>query len=161
MIDPGANMAGMEDDFEDRAERQLRDLEREEAALAAQEEGVRRKRDELQQKINKLELSLDVYREVMERQNGGAEPESTFFGPEIRDGTIAEMAEAVIRREGGVARVSDVVHVLLDRGKLTRNGRRGYSTVYSILFRDPRFKRVAQGTFALAGLPSARPSAVD
>lgn len=152
------------DDFIHRAEAELGAATREENALAAQEEGVRRKRADLQQRMTELRDSIRVYRELMEL---GAEAKSPSVGmfDNIPLGSITDMAYAIIERQGAPMKVADIARTLVGAGKLKPNGTgksSNYATVFGILRRDRRFAKMGEGTFGLAGLngqtsPSAPP----
>lgn len=130
-----------------KARDQLRELRAQDDQLAATMDGLIRKREELGKRMEGLERSLTVYREVMGIED---HPQLNVLG-EIPTGTIAAMAEAVIVRSGGSARVADIATVLSDQGKLkSGSGRSGYGTVYSILSRNPRFRKASEGVFTLA-----------
>lgn len=135
-------------DFLTKARDQLRDVKSQDDQVAATMDGLARKRDELRGRIEALESSIEVYRDVMGIE-GEAKPQIGLFG-DIPTGTIAEMAEAIIVGAGGTAHVRAIVDALADRGKIKGGGRSGYSTVYSILHRSARFQKAGEGTFTLA-----------
>jgi hypothetical protein len=140
----------MAEEFVTRVRDQLRSLRVQDDQLAATEEGIQRKRAELGARIQAYERSLEVYREVMGEQNE-AKPPTSLFGEDDQKGlTIAEMAQAIIARGGGEARIADIAKELIRVGKVKDEGRTGYATVYSILNRDRRFRRVGGGVFSLA-----------
>lgn len=140
------------DEFITLAERQLADLGREDAALAAQEDGVRRKREVIQERIDALAQSVKVYRLIM---GIGIEPTPPARGmfDDIPMGSVSDMAFALIRRNEAPMKVSDIAKALQQAGKLKANAdtRSNYSNVYGVLRRDRRFTRPAQGTFGVAG----------
>lgn len=136
-------------DFLSKARNQLRELTSQVDQVAATVDGLIRKRDELKSRIETLESSIEVYRDVMGVENE-ARPQIGLFG-DIPNGTIAEMAEAVMVGAGGKAHVRAIVDALVEQGKI-KGGRSGYSTVYSILHRSARFEKAGEGTFTLARL---------
>ncbi len=141
---------GSSDEFIAKVLTQLRDLRRSDAALRAQEEGVRRRREELAGQIEVLESSLRVYRDVMELPEE-ASPERTLFG-EVALGTVADMAYEILSRHEGPMKVADLTKILEGLGKFagTAENVRTYATVYGSLSRDSRFTRTDQGEFDLS-----------
>ena len=149
------------DGFIERAEAELERLLGEDRALAAQEDGVRRKRAELGGRIELLRSSVATYRDLMDIKDETL-PSSRLFEEEVPQGTIAEMAAALIERHGGPMKVSDIVQELETRGKLKRgpggNAARGnYGTVFGTLARHRGFLKTGTGEFGLApDLPYCR-----
>lgn len=152
-----------QEDFIALAERQLADYVREDGALAAQEEGVRRKRSEIQQRIDDIRSSIRVYRDLM---GIGAEqpPQPVGLFDDIPMGTIADMAAVILKKQGQPMKVAEVARVLEATGKLKAgktSAHQNYGTVYGTLQRDRRFERLAQGRFGLAatnGVHGVHPS---
>lgn len=149
----------MQDDFIARATARVRELEKDDAALAAQEEGVRRKRLALQEEIRIAQGAIDLYGEVM---NVGTKPEATpqplFDVPQ--PGTIADMTYAILVNSQKPMTVHEIARRLTQAGKLSEEGpgdaRTNYATVFGTLRRDRRFYRPAPGRFAIH--PESGPS---
>lgn len=141
------------DDFLPRAENELKDLKLQDAQLEATAEGIRVKRMEVLQQIQGLEQSIKVYRRIMGlpgTPNRNGADAVMLFRDEIPLGTIAEMTEQVILREGGEAAVSDIARQLHEVGKLKGDVRSDYATVYGTIRRDKRFRALGGGRFTLA-----------
>jgi hypothetical protein len=142
------------DEFTTRAERELKRLAIHEAELEREAEALRLRRVDVQQRILRLNISLAMYRDVMNQQ---ATPEQTErererapLPPELRPkATIADMAASIMSAHGGTMRVRDVLTELTQAGKL-RGSHGDYGTVYGTLQRDPRFEWAAKGEFRLA-----------
>lgn len=156
-------MQDMTTDFVDEVERRLADLRREEVALAAQEEGVRRKRGEIRQRMNELEATIRVYREVMNQPAPPVTPTVGLF-ENVPMGTIGNMAFEIMQRVGQPMKVADVARALVAAGKLQSEaeGDRGnYGTVYGTLLRDRRFTKVGTGAFGLAATNGQQPIGLE
>lgn len=125
----------------------LESLNRDDAALAAQEEGVRRKRAELQQEIAKLQAFVEVYRSLT------GEPAPTL-GPATQASPAQSISNLVFRflsDRGGSAPIADIIAWLVEVGKLpAERTHNNYSVVYATLMRDKRFDRPKPGLFRLA-----------
>lgn len=147
----------MTDDFIVQVERKLTELRRDDTQLAAQEEGVRRKRNDLRGQMAELQASLRVYRDFM---GVPAEPSpATSIGlfDDVPMGTIADMASGVIRKRGEPMKVADITRALESLGKLKpedEGGRGNYGSVYGTLKRDRRFRLLEAGKFGLADMES-------
>ena len=142
------------DEFLQRADAELSELINVDLALAAQEDGVRRKRAELGERIERIRASVRTYHELMgiEQQ---AVPSSELFGGEIPQGTIADMAAKLIETRGGPMKVADIVTELEKLGKLKPggggdSGRGNYGTVFGTLDRSRRFVKTGAGEFGIA-----------
>lgn len=135
------------DDFLTLVKRRLTDLQRQDSDLAAQEEGVRRKRAVVQNEINKLQFSAETYRHLMGIADE-ATPEQGLFGPDEAAGSVAEMAADIMYRNGGQAALLEIRDELARLGKV-RPGQRGYGTVYASLSRGNRFVKVGPGVYGL------------
>src|SRR5689334_10381301 len=101
------------DAFVERAEALIEERRQLRGALEAQIRGVQRRLDDIIQDQTRLEGALRTYRELM--TTAEATPESSLFGEadgnaeaDVRMGTVAEMAAAIMRRRGGRAKVGDV-----------------------------------------------------
>ena len=140
------------DEFLRRSRASLKELTEQAKALLAQEEGVRRRREAVEDEARRLTNAISVYREVMGVRSE-AVPARALFDDVLTAGSIAEMAGEVIERMGGRAKIADIVDILTRSGKLrpeeSPTSRSRYATVYSILNRNPRFHRIGEGEFAL------------
>lgn len=142
-----------QDEFITQVERKLGELRRDDHALAAQEEGVRRRRAELRSQMNELQASIRVYREFMGMPVELAPRATTGLFDDIPMGTIADMSYAVVAKNGGPMKVADITRALEELGKLKpdSDGARGnYGSVYGTLKRDRRFRRAGTGSFGIA-----------
>ena len=136
-----------EKDFLEVAEAKLKEFVDLEKSLAAQEDGVRRRRAGIREDIELLTSSINVYRNLM-----GLPRMPVELTDDLQLGSIAAMAVDLIQRNRRPMKVVDIVEALETAGKLEkRPGRQNYSSVYSILFRDKRFAKTEQGEFGLAG----------
>ena len=145
-------------DFIQLVEAELYKLLEEDRALQAQEQGVRRKRAELGEEIQRLRGAASTYRELMGVAEE-AKPSVGLFDDLPVDGTIADMAEVLFRGRGAM-KVAEIVGILEEVGKLKRpdigeSVRGNYGTVYGTLTRDKhRFVKKEQGVFDLVGSPA-------
>ena len=140
------------DDFLERAELERSSIRKQREHLASQLDGIRRKGEELAQREQDLDRSLRVYRDVMgipERRE--AKPVGDLFG-DVPMGTIAEMAEAIIKKHGRPMKVADLTRALEEIGKLSRSAestRANYGTVYGTIRNHPSFVKTGTGEFGL------------
>ena len=144
----------MQSDFLERVRQDLGDLKRQQRELLTREVRIRQERDRLAERIEALREAARVYREVMALPEPDKEtpPESGLFD-HIPPGTIADMAEFVVRERAAPTRVADIARALESVGKLSTegddSGRGNYGTVYGTLRRDARFVKTGQGEFDL------------
>jgi hypothetical protein len=138
------------DEFMARLDQDLRDLATSETRLAAEEESIRARRNELRVRIADLTRLRDVYREYMGMQPVSQSDRGLFDTTEMpRTGTIADMAYVALKQHGGPMRVKDVQAELTRVGKL-RGAQGDYGTLFGSLARDPRFKKAGRGLFRIA-----------
>ena len=97
-------------DFIQLVEAELYKLLEEDRALQAQEQGVRRKRAELGEEIQRLRGAASTYRELMGVAEE-AKPSVGLFDDLPVDGTIADMAEVLFRGRGAM-KVAEIVGIL-------------------------------------------------
>jgi hypothetical protein len=142
-----------------RAKDKLDTLTKAEADLAAQEEGVRRRREAIRQEIAKLEAFIDVYIEISGLSSVASavrEVEKIAARPKVPE-SISNLVFGFLSEQGGAAPIADIIAHLVDVGKLppdrTHNN---YSVVYATLMRDKRFARPRPGIFVLT--PPAGPT---
>lgn len=149
--DTGAGVGVEPDDdpFIKKANDELARLFQEEAQLAEREAEVRRERAAHKLRIEALQKSLQMYREVMGLavavQSAAYDTDHGF------DSTIADRAYQLMRSRGGRMRVAEIADELAalrgDDG--TSVSKSDYATVYSSLARDARFTKAAPGEFQL------------
>ncbi len=144
------------DAFVRRVESELRDIARREAKLSEQEDSLKRQRSELRSRSVELTRTLNVYKQVMGILVGDTATQLAA-PPEMQspttEGTIADIAESVLRRHGRPMTTNEIVAELQRAGKLKGGGESGrgdYGTAYRTLLRDSRFVRVDKGVFSLA-----------
>jgi hypothetical protein len=127
-------------------------LGRDDAALAAQEEGVRRRRTEIQQEVAKLQAFVEVYRSLTGVDASPAAPPSA---PAVRVGvkpteSISNLAFGFLSERSGATKIAEIIAWLVSIGKLSaERTHNNYSVVYATLMRDKRFTRPKAGEFAL------------
>jgi hypothetical protein len=141
-----------EDPFIARATATIDKLMDEERALAAQEEGVRRRRLALQQLVADWQRSIALYSDAM-GLSGDATPGQVSAALDAPEGSVVELAERYLREHGGTAKIKDVVRWLVAVGKLSSEAEKSgqnYGAVYTAVLRHPeRFKRIGRGEFEL------------
>ena len=139
-------------DVLDRAKDKLDALTKAEADLAAQEEGVRRRREAIRQEIAKLEAFVEVYVEI-----SGLTSETSAVREVERVAARAKVPESIsnlvfrfLSEQGGAAPIADIIAHLVEVGKLPpERTHNNYSVVYATLMRDKRFARPKPGLFEL------------
>ena len=145
------------DAFVKRVESQLREIARRETKLSEQEDAIRRQRSELRSRSTELTRSLNVYRQVMEMDDSTERQETRSEDSTSAEGTIADIAERILRAQGRPMTTNEIVAELQRVGKLKGGGESGrgdYGTAYRTLLRDSRFARVDKGVFSLADDPN-------
>lgn len=144
-----ANIPPM-DSFLDRVTAEMTEVARAEAALAAQEDGIRRRRAELSERLNALATSAAMYREVMGIDKPEAPSRPLFEEGALPKGSVSEMAYAAIQKHGSPMQVADVTKALIAAQKFDGNDyRQHYATTYGILTKDKKFVKVAPGQFEI------------
>jgi hypothetical protein len=139
-------------DFVERAREEYLRLQAEERALAAQEEGVRRRRAALQSRLTSIENAVVLYQELTGQTTVMPEPDVGASNG-LRMGTIVDMAAQVIERSGGRAKMTKIVEELERAGKLKPSepgDRNNYATVYGTLRRSRRLHKADKGEWELA-----------
>jgi hypothetical protein len=137
-------------DFLEMVQERLDSLKRDDALLAAQEEGVRRKRAELGQAMEKLKVAAEAYRYLMVRQTEPAPGQLAVVSQPSQ--TLADLIAEHMAEHDGRAKVITLVHRLVEVGRLpSRSDKYGsnYGTVYTALLRDERFEKVGRGEWTL------------
>jgi len=140
------------DPFLTKARDRLATLSRDDTLLAAQEEGVRRKRAELQQAMADLRRSTDVYLELMGIGETTAPGQiAVVFDGADGQGTLSDLAFKALQAHGGRGRIVDIVGWLQEMGRLPKDPAKAqtqYSSVYTALLRDQeRVMRAGRGEF--------------
>jgi hypothetical protein len=154
----------MADDFITQVQRRVAEIGREDAQLAAQEDGVRRKRADLREQMGELQASLRVYREFMGVPADPQPPVGVGLFDDVPMGTIADMAMAVISKRGEPMKVAEITRALESLGKMKpedEGGRGNYGSVYGTLKRDRRFRLLDAGRFGLVGSTNGSASELE
>jgi len=124
----------------------LESLSRDDAALAAQEEGVQRRRAELQKEIADLESFVKLYRSLTGESVPLPDPRTPISPKE----SISNLAFRFLSDRGGGVPIADIIGWLVEIGKLPADRtHNNYSVVYATLMRDKRFERPEAGVFRL------------
>lgn len=125
------------DAFIQKANDEMARLVQRETELAVREAELRRERAALKPRIDALQKSIHMYREVMGLPGEGPTvADEAESGP---DSTIADRAYQTMRSRGGRMRVADIA---IELGV-------EYATAYSSLIRDARFLKGDPGEFVL------------
>jgi hypothetical protein len=146
------------DPFVQKALAKIASLEREEALLAAQQEGVQRRRNELQEQIVEWDRAKKLYVEAMGADAPAADPPAAEGkGPAVdaANRSIGDLTyEYISASPNGSAKITDVAAWLTGIGKLhsdLKNTNRPYGAVYTAILRNPkRFVKVGRGEYRIA-----------
>jgi hypothetical protein len=115
-------------------QRKTHAAEREEAAL---------------QEVGELELALSVLHRVL-----GKPTADELFGAldmmRFRRQTVADSCFEIVREKGGTAKVTEIIDILIEAGKLKDDRRIAYGTAVKSMERDERFTKVGRGEYGLA-----------
>ncbi len=148
------------EDFGGWAQKQLETLEKEDHVLAEQAREIGVKRSRLASQIAELRAAATMYlrwRSPNQRPSiPVGESKGAYATPTM---TIADIAAAVMRDQGGQAAARQLIDVLRGAGKLTgSDDRTAYNVVAATLDRQrDRFKKVGRGVWGLTNklLPAA------
>jgi hypothetical protein len=144
-------MSTTSDDFVAKAKERIEKLSYEITQLELQEEGVRRRRLELQRQADEWKRSVTHYAEVMGIDV--ATPGQLVAGLDTPTGTIPQLTDRYLIEHDGIAKVSDITEWIVETGRLQNDperAQRHYGQVYTALLRHPaRFENVDRGTFRL------------
>ena len=131
----------------------IRTKKKELAQWRVQREEAARNEEQCLRDVSEMELAIAVFRRAI-----GLEAEAPSTDEldllRLRSQTIAESCLDIMRRSGGRSRVTEIVKLLFQAGKL-KNRRTGYATVTKTLDRDERFRRVGRGEFEIGTTPGA------
>jgi hypothetical protein len=157
------SMSANSDQFLARAKDKVESLTREVGLLAAQEEGVRRRKQELQQALAEWERAIAIYAEAMELAPPDS-PGQITAALDTPEGTLSQLAEGYLA-ERGPAKINDLVAWLVSVGRLSgdpiKSGQ-NYGQVYTTLLRHPdRFRKVGRGEFSLQNPPAQPPGGLN
>ena len=141
------------DPFVVKAQERLVTLAKEQAQLAAQEEGVRKRRLEKQAEFATVKQSIALYQELMGTQTEASTSPGQMAVPLQPSATVADLVFAWLSDHGGRGRVKDILQGLVQAGKFDDDSNGKYSIVYTALMRDPRFEKVDRGEFWLKPVP--------
>jgi hypothetical protein len=141
------------DPFLVKAQERLVTLAKEQAQLAAQEEGVRKRRLEKQAEFATVKQSIALYHELMDTQTEVSPSPGQLAVPLQPSATVADLVFAWVSDHGGRGRVKAILQGLVQAGKFNDDSNGNYSTVYTALMRDPRFEKVDRGEFGLRPVP--------
>ena len=140
------------DQFMGRAREKVESLTREVGLLAAQEEGVRRRKLELTQALAEWERAIALYAEAMELTPPDA-PGQITAALDTPEGSLSQLAEGYLAERGTPAKINDLVKWLVSVGRLSGDPAKAgqnYGQVYTTLLRHPdRFRKVGRGEFNL------------
>ncbi len=144
--------------FLKKVSREIAELRARDSQLAAQERGVRQKRQEIAEQIDRLDSAILVYQSLMavegpphgEDAPVSSEQTVTILNPEeAARMTIAEAAAVILETLGGEASTQTIVAELKAVGKA--NGSNPINTISTQLRRFPeRFEWVSRGRWRLA-----------
>ena len=140
----------MSDSFLDVAEVRLRELRERDRHLEDTARGIEEQRKALKADIERLQAAIDLYTEMMGLPPRETPKEQTAlaFG-QLKDMTIADACESIMRAQGGEANVTMLVRTLSQAGKL-KESRGAYGTIVNTLKRFPnRFHKAKPGQWRL------------
>lgn len=139
------------DDFVERAQGRLNNLQTQDQHLEATLRGIMEQREAIEAEMGKLRAALEIYRTLMDiPASTPPKQQAPLVGEDFRMMTVADATEAIMRSQGGQAEIALVQHTLENAGKL-RVGHNAYSTIVKTLQRFPtRFKKVKRGVWALS-----------
>lgn len=142
-------------------DREIADLTARDNALSEQESLIKQERDVLKLKMAQIsQLREGLLAWAGRNESRDSQAISLFSGEasSVPEGTIAEMAYAILRQHGGRMKVQAILEELIKIGKL-KGGRGDYGTLYGTLSRDTRrFRRMDKGVFAV--VPNAESQGV-
>jgi hypothetical protein len=144
------------DAFIKKAESELRDINRRETKLAEQDDMIKRQRAELRARSAEVSRTLSVYKQIMGVDTIQPDVDKPGTAESLSEGTIADVAEDVLKANARPMTTNELVEELQRRGKLKDGGESGrgpYGTAYRTLLRDKRFVRVDKGIFGLKAWP--------
>jgi len=155
----------MQDEFVVKVLSKVRDIKERDAHLASTERGIAEQRASLARELIRLDEALKTYAEVMRLPavqltdaDATAQDLSDEFGVDLRTLTVADGADRVLRRLDGRARATLIVEILTRAGKLRGESvNANYATVVQALDRDPRFRKVKPGVWALVAVADDEP----
>jgi hypothetical protein len=156
------NARTTDDPFLLRARARMESLARDEALLAAQEEGVKRRRIEVQQAIADLGRSIDLYQDLMGINEASSPGQIPAVFETVR-GPLSTLIFDVLRARDGRGKVSDIVLWLQELGRFPTDPDHAaaqYSSVYTALLRDPRMEKVGRGEFRIDESPLVEPDSL-
>jgi len=144
----------MMDELIPRVEDELRDLAKEDVSLSSQEEDIRRRRNDIRNRVVYLTGGLEFYREMMGLEKShkpeGSPSQYISVPRPLSTYTVADLAAEILQERGGAAKVRDITDELIRRGKL-KGVRSDYGTVFGTLSRNSvRFRQIGKGEFTLA-----------
>lgn len=99
--------------------------------------------------VAELELAINVLRRLL-----GKPSQNELFGGldmmRFRSQTVADSCFEIMAAKGGRAKVTDIIDILIEAGKLKDDRRIAYSTAVKSMDRDERFVKVGRGEYGPA-----------
>jgi hypothetical protein len=143
----------MAEQFIERAEIQLRELRDQRNHLAHTLRGVRQQLDLIDQQMQQVMAAVEVYRQLMHLPSSEPPKEQrALVSVDLKSMTIADGCEAIMRAQGGQARVTMLLTALQQAGKMSPS-RGGYGTIVRTMSRFPdRFVKTRPGLWRLADI---------
>jgi hypothetical protein len=143
-----------DNDFIQRARAEQREVIAQASSLQQQRDGIDRKLVALEARRVSLGEAIRLYSELMGVPlDAIATPSKPLFPetPPPKLGSVANMAYEALLAHGSPMKVRDIADVLVAAGKFPdQEPRLQYATVFGVIRRDKRFRKLGQGVFGLA-----------
>lgn len=143
----------MADDFIERAQVQLRELQEQDTHLANTQRGLEEQRGAMAAEMERITGAIEVYGRLMGVASGEPlEDQAPLLADDLKKMTIADGCEVIMRSQGGEAAAMMLLRTLQKIGKISRS-KGSYGTIVRTLSRfGGRFYKVRPGRWGLVEL---------